>query len=90
MNQRNVEALIRVYREVMDELGLRGATAITVGDTAEALASRGVLGPASEVLTTDDVTEVLTRVEVGSDGEVWETLHGEMGPALERIAKGEA
>ena len=73
MNERNVEALIRVYREVMDELGLRGATAITVGDTAEALASRGVLGPASEVLTEvqQEVYDIFPeKIEALAKGEI--------------------
>ena len=88
MNQRNVEAIIKACE------GLPAYYGSDFREMAEYLASRGVLGPASEVLEEKDVND--ERGDCHADGVTTSHDHTVMcydvpafGLWLERIAKGE-
>jgi hypothetical protein len=88
MNQRNVEALHKAISDVMSEVVFDGEESKPYRMARE-LASRGVLGPASEVLTNEEAERVWNASGDSINWEYTFTDLEEFTQGLESIAKGE-
>jgi hypothetical protein len=92
MNQRNVDAIALLLEEMEGGVGYPCARCQA---NAEFLASRGVLGPASTVLTDEDAHDIRPGVyeRIGDDFPEGYDYHDhamtKVKLKLERIAKGE-
>lgn len=99
MNQKNVDALARVFQDFATPERVWDTPLSLAQSVAQYFASRGCLGPASEVLEPDDAHDIRPGVYWGHLAGIYAERYPDMDfydahaletcKLLERLAKGE-